>query len=220
MAFYYNFAVVKKGEDCISLVESVSHEIDSGHESSTLLKKLEHLRKEGQELAKQAGERAEEMERVEQQHKEKVEEIQRKIGKVLHNEQQTREDMLKMSSSAMLTSSDLFAPVALMLYNDLQDLERQRMQYNSKAEEMKEVVAFLRKASQFWKEFQDISEDGSNRTAVIKNIISKAKENQKYLRCLQSPTTKKKAITFFEAWKLIETKCAEGSQFKFKTITY
>ena len=219
MAFS-NFAIVKKGEDCMSLLESVSHDIACGHESSTVEEKLKYLEKCGQELAEQAGEKAKEMEGVEQQYKEKVEEIQRKIGRVGLNEEQTREDMLQLSSSAKLTSSDLFAPIAMMLCRDLQDLERQRMQYNSEAEKMKEVVVFLRQASQFWKEFQNISMEGSNRTAVIQRIIRKAKEKHNYLRCLESAGTKKKVMTLFEAWKLIEIKCAEGSaQFTFK-LTY
>ena len=218
MAFI-NLAVVKKGEDCMSLVESVSHDIECGHQGSDLENKLERLRKGGKELAEQAGERAKEMERVEQQYKEKVEDIQRKIGKVGLNEEETREDMLRMSSSATLTSSDLFAPLAMLLYSDLQDLERQRIQYSSEAEKMKEVVVFFRKATLFWKEFQDISKDGSNRTEVLQKILRKSKERNNYLRCLQSDVTKNKATTFFEAWKLIETKYAEGSQFNFK-LTY
>ena len=85
---------------------------------------------------------------------------------------------------------------------------------------MKEVVVFFRKASLFWKEFQDISKDGSNRTEVLQKILRKSKERNTYLTCLQSNVTKKTATTFFEAWKLIETKYAEGSQqFNFK-LTY
>ena len=210
-----NLAIINKGEDCMALVESVSNDIARGCVGSTIEEKLRRLERSGKELAEQAEERAKEMEIVEQQYKQKVEEIQRRIGEVGVSEEQTKEKMFQLSSATM---SDFFTPLALKLHIDIKNLKRQRMHYNSEAEKMKGVVLFFRKASQFWKEFQEISRRGSNRAELVQNIVRKAKAKYDIdsLTFLNSSATKRVGTTFFEAWKLIETRCAEGSQFVFK----
>ena len=89
-----------------------------------------------------------------------------------------------------------------------QTLEHQCTQHNEKAKKVKEDLKFFLEALQYWKEFQDISKHGANRTAHLQRIISIAKaENEgKDLSWLNGKS-------FLVAWETIETKYEEGIDF-------
>ena len=82
-------------------------------------------------------------------------------------------------------------------------LNSQHMQYIEKAMKMKESVLFYDQASKFWKEFQQLSEHGVDRTAHMNRIITKAKE-KKNISFLTNDPSKHIAMTFLEAWEEME----------------
>ena len=89
------------------------------------------------------------------------------------------------------------------------------MQYNDEVKKMKKAVIFIREASQFWKEFQDISTHTVGHTALLQRIISRAKEEQD-LSWLDSSASKVVGKTFLDAWVMIETKCEQGVNYIFQ----
>ena len=64
-------------------------------------------------------------------------------------------------------------------------------------------------------EFQQISEDGVDRTILMQKIIQKAKEKED-LSWLRSNATKKVGLSFIEAWEMILTKCDAEKEFVFQ----
>ena len=200
-------AIVRKGEQCMALLESFSNDLNRGHIGSSVEAKLEQLKTCSKELADHAVERASKCEEVEQQCREKVEETQREIGKLGLSEQEVQGDMSQLLGS--MSSSTFCKPLAVKLYCDLNYLKRQRMKYNSEALRLKEIVLFFRKSSEFWKEFQVISNVGTNRTLLVQNILKRA-QGMDVGRLLQSKGISTTAKTFFEAWKEIETMYGEG----------
>ena len=104
------------------------------------------------------------------------------------------------------------------LTSQCKDLKRKCVQYNEEAKKIKKVVLFFRKASQIWKEFQQISEHGTDRTSLLQLIIRKANEKfQEDLSWLDSSASKKVVKTFLDAWEMIETKCEQGVNFMFQS---
>ena len=95
-------------------------------------------------------------------------------------------------------------------------LNSQRMQCNEEAKKMKESVLFYRQATYFWKDFQQLSEHGVDRTALVKRIVVKAKEKVNISFLTKDPN-KRIAVTFLEAWEEMEAKIkyAEESDFGF-----
>ena len=103
------------------------------------------------------------------------------------------------------------------LSSQCQSLERQRLQYNEEVKKMKKAVKFFREAAMFWKEFQHISKDGADRTALLQKIVSKAKEEySEDLSWLDSNASKIIGKSFLDAWVMIETKCKQGAEFVFR----
>ena len=196
----------------MALLESVSNDIAQGH-TDRLEENLSRLAKYGSQLADHAEGRARELEKLEQKCKEKLEEIQRKLKRLGITEEEVEGDMSLLT--ATMSSSDYFTPLAAKLYYDIRYLKRQRMKYHYEAGRMKEIGLFFRKASQFWKEFKEISKHGSGRTTLVQKIVKKAREKLEiqpdYLeKGLSSGGTKSIGKSFFEAWKEIETKYNEG----------
>ena len=67
---------------------------------------------------------------------------------------------------------------------------------------MRERVLFFRCAAVYWKEFQQISEHGVDRTALMQGIIDKAKEKDD-LSWLLSDAKRKSGFTFLEVWEMV-----------------
>ena len=95
------------------------------------------------------------------------------------------------------------------LPSQCQELERKSRKYNEEANKMKKAVLFLRKASQFWKEFQSISEDAANRTTLLQRIIGEIKEKKNF-SWLNSSSGRMVGKTFLDAWEMVKTKCEQG----------
>ena len=74
-------AVIKKGKDCIAMAENIYSDLTKGCVDG-VEQKLKDLEGDAQELAKHAGDRVEETEKVEEQYEQKSKEIQRKIGEL------------------------------------------------------------------------------------------------------------------------------------------
>ena len=117
----------------------------------------------------------------------------------------TAQSEVNSASSAVSSAQSQINP----LTSQCQQLEHQSKQYNEEVMKMKVAMLFFRKASQFWKEFQNISKRGADRTALLQKIISKAKEEQD-LSWFDSGASKLVGKSFFDAWKMIETKCEQG----------
>lgn len=210
-------AIVEKGEECMTLLESLSNDIEFGRSGSSVDRKLVCLKRYGKELADHAEERAKECEKVEQQCKEKVKETQREIEKLAYREEQVKSDMqlLSQAMSSHLVASSVYArPLSVKLYLDLDHLKEQSKKYNTEAKRLKEIVLFFLKSSQFWREFRNISNDGRDRVSLVQDILARAKtheSNSEYMmKFFNSNTTKKVTKTFFDTWKAIETKYGEG----------
>ena len=79
------------------------------------------------------------------------------------------------------------------------------MKCNEEAKKMKEGALFYRHATNFWKDFQQLSEHGVDRTALVKRIVAKTKKKEDF-SFLAMDQNKHIAVTFFEAWEEMETK--------------
>ena len=101
------------------------------------------------------------------------------------------------------------------LSSQCDSMKSQQDQYTAKAKKMKEALLFFRKASLFWKEFQQAAESADKNTELMQAVITKAKEKQdlEWLTCRGSKVL---GVTFLEAWALIETKREEGTEFGFQ----
>ena len=74
-------AMVKKGKDCIAMAENIYSDLTKGCVDG-VEQKLKDLEGDAQELAKHAGDRVNEAEKVEEQYEQNSKEIQRKIGEL------------------------------------------------------------------------------------------------------------------------------------------
>ena len=92
-------------------------------------------------------------------------------------------------------------------------LNSQHMQCNEEVKKMKESVLFYRQATYFWKDFQQLSEHGVDRTTLVKGIVAKAKEEVDISFLTKDPI-KRIAVTFLEAWEEM-AKYTEESDFGF-----
>ena len=101
------------------------------------------------------------------------------------------------------------------LSSECEKLKQKRMQYNEEAKRMKEAVLFFRKVSVFWKEFQQTSEYGMDRTVLVEKLLKKANEKVDG-NFLHSKASKGVGLTLLEAWKEMEEKSAEGSDFVYQ----
>lgn len=86
----------------------------------------------------------------------------------------------------------------------------QRLEINQEAKKIKETVEFFRRASFFWREFIQFTDDGVDYTTLIQNIISTAEEIGD-MSCLYGDASEAIAMPFIEAWEMMETKLNEGS---------
>ena len=308
--------LVREGKDCIALVESLYSDITRGSLGEAS-KKLTELENDGTVLAREANQRAKELEKAAEQYLSQAEELQRKIGMLGCEEQELEKRKLTLESTQaghkvtlkemQKTLSDaeyslrqaerercekeeeengrriggavtgafvlgiftfgIGAPIGAALgagigelinqlveaeenarrevercrdkvnkteleiestrvelsrlqrrittlSGEITKLKQERLSYHEKAGQAKEGVAFFRRASVFWQEFKQISEHGVDRTALVKRIISKAKENEN-LSFISAKASQRVGLTFLEAWELMETKCEEGLEFVF-----
>ena len=95
-------------------------------------------------------------------------------------------------------------------------LKSQSMKCNEEAKKMKDGALFYRHATNFWKDFQQLSEHGVDRTELVKRIVAKAKEREDFSFLTKDPS-KHIAMTFLEAWEEMEANIeyAEESEFGF-----
>ncbi|MCG8620930.1 MAG: hypothetical protein MJE68_02860 [Proteobacteria bacterium] len=105
------------------------------------------------------------------------------------------------------------------LTSQYQELEHKSRKYNEEAKKMKKALVFFRKASRFWKEFQDASASGVDRTALLQRIIGIAKEEEDF-SWLDSSPSRKVGKTFLDAWEVIETKCEQGVNYEIFKIEW
>ena len=86
----------------------------------------------------------------------------------------------------------------------------ERHQINKEAKKMKEAVEFFLRASVFWQEFKQFTDDGIDHTSLIRSIIAKAEEIGD-TSCLYGDASEAIGMTFIEVWEMMETKLYEGS---------
>ena len=85
------------------------------------------------------------------------------------------------------------------------NLQKQHMQYIYEAKLLKGMVVFFRRAFVFWKDVQQLSEHGTDRTALLQNIVSKAMKKEDF-SCLGRKGVQ---MSFLDAWE--ETMYEEGA---------
>ena len=98
------------------------------------------------------------------------------------------------------------------LSSQIQEKKELRLHYNEEAKRMKEIAVFFRRAAVFWKEFKQISDHGVNRTVLMQRIITTAQKKEDF-SFLFKKSSKLVAMTFFEAWEMMETKIVDGYEF-------
>ena len=229
-----DLALVKKGKECFALAQHVCSAVNN-ISIDDVEQKLNNLKRDAEELCKHTEEKAKEIEKVEEQYMKEIQEIQRKIGKLerqgdeLKKQKSETEDSLAGKQSAQnqmhqlsnaeseFRSAQSVQREIFNIESQIKDLSHQQVQYTAKANEMKEVVVFFRKASQFWKEFQQAADEANKNTDLMQTVISKANEKQD-LKWLTCGGTAALGVTFLMAWELVETKCEQSPEFMFQKI--
>ena len=92
----------------------------------------------------------------------------------------------------------------------IRELEQKRFQSHKKMDEVKEVIVFLKKVTQFWELFADASKHGVSRSDLLKKIVDKAAEKEN-LSILIHGGTQKVVGTFMTAWECVLAMVDEGA---------
>ena len=92
----------------------------------------------------------------------------------------------------------------------IREQEQKRLQSHKKMDEVKEVIAFLKKVTQFWELFADASKHGVSRSDLLKKIVDKAAEKED-LSILTHGGTQRVVGTFMEAWERVLAMADEGA---------
>ena len=95
------------------------------------------------------------------------------------------------------------------LTTQIEHMKQKRLQSHKKADEVRALIVFVKKSIKFWSQFEQIAEDGVNRTDLLQKIVTMADEEEDY-RAIQSNSSQRVANTFIEAWENIAMKCSDG----------
>ena len=98
----------------------------------------------------------------------------------------------------------------VQLGGEVEQQKRKRLESHTKVDEIRKVIVFLKKATQFWELFEDAAKHGVSRTDLLNKIVNKTKERED-LSLLTRGGTQKVAKTFMEAWECVEAMIDDGA---------
>ena len=101
------------------------------------------------------------------------------------------------------------------LSSDIKRVKNERDRYHTENTRVKEVVVFLQKARVFWSEFSVATEAGTQRTELLRKLITKAEKNEQYT-IFKSGGMKRVAQSFLDAWEDFEEMTNTGENYLFR----
>ena len=118
----------------------------------------------------------------------------------------------KKAHSAVNESKKRISSIESQIRSNAKEIEykkKQRLQLHNKLDEIKAVIHLVKKSVEFWLLFKQISEQGVDRTELLRKIAARATEKGDY-QALQSQSSKRISTTFIEVWEEIGTTVEQG----------
>ena len=105
------------------------------------------------------------------------------------------------------------------LTEEIKHMTQEHPKLQKKVEEIRAMIIFVKKSIEFWLLFEQISEYGVDRTALLQKIVSRAAESGDY-QVSQSQPSKRIVNTFIQAWEEVETTVEYGGPNHILEIEY
>lgn len=95
------------------------------------------------------------------------------------------------------------------LESQVRSMEQSRDAYHKNIDDIKGVIALLKRAAHFWNEFTVATQNGTDRTDLLRKVVENARLEEN-LGILKSRGSQTIATSFIEAWEIIRKMVEEG----------